>query len=177
MCQFAVGKDTLSVGTYALLCLLDEEQVITIGRLGRGRFAPGYYLYIGSALGSGGLEARIARHLRPKKKLFWHIDYFLQWARLLEVWQAETTARTECDWAKIALALPGSQVPMRRFGASDCQCTTHLIGWVEAPDVAAFAAAVPGLTRRPALAGDARDARAASDHASECRTKRGSSAG
>ena len=34
----------------------------------------GFYIYVGSAFGAGGLSSRIHRHLRRNKKLHWHID-------------------------------------------------------------------------------------------------------
>jgi Uri superfamily endonuclease len=52
------------LGTYALLLKLDKQERITVGRLGTFGFPAGYYLYVGSALGPGGLRARLARHRR-----------------------------------------------------------------------------------------------------------------
>ena len=51
-------------GTYALLLRLDKQERITVGKLGTFDFPVGYYLYVGSALGPGGLRARLARHRR-----------------------------------------------------------------------------------------------------------------
>ena len=51
-------------GTYALVLQLERQEEIAIGKLGTFTFPAGYYLYVGSALGPGGLEARLARH-RP----------------------------------------------------------------------------------------------------------------
>ena len=48
---------------------------LTVGRLGTFLFPVGRYIYTGSAKRS--IEARIARHLRKKKTLRWHIDYLL----------------------------------------------------------------------------------------------------
>ncbi len=58
-------------GSYALLVEVNEEL------RGRWHLGPGYYLYIGSARGSGGLVSRISRHFSTNKKLRWHIDYVL----------------------------------------------------------------------------------------------------
>lgn len=112
-------------GTYALVLYLSCARTIRIGRLGTFRFPRGYYIYIGSAL--NGLDARLARHLRQTKKKFWHIDYLLEHARIKQVWTHQGTERWECLWAHAALALPQAQVVVPRFGASDCQCPTHLI--------------------------------------------------
>ena len=47
---------------------------------------PGYYLYCGSAHGSGGLKGRVTRHLTGSFKKFWHIDFLKECLRLFEVW-------------------------------------------------------------------------------------------
>ncbi len=54
-------------GTYALLLKLDRWERITVGKLGTFDFPAGYYLYVGSALGPGGLQARLAHHQRGSK--------------------------------------------------------------------------------------------------------------
>jgi len=60
-------------GTYALLLELDQQTVITVGRLGTCSFPAGSYVYVGSALGSGGLSARLAHHRRPVKRFHYSI--------------------------------------------------------------------------------------------------------
>jgi len=112
-------------GTYALVLYLARAQTIRIGKLGVFEFPRGYYIYVGSAL--NGLAARLARHLRPNKKRFWHIDYFLERAQIKELWTHQGDERLECVWARAALALPRARVIAPRFGASDCACPTHLI--------------------------------------------------
>ena len=106
---------------------LDQDMVITVGRLGRFSFPAGGYVYVGSALGSGGLTARLRRHRRSAKKFHWHVDYFLAQARLKDVFADESGQRLECAWAHTLLSLPGARVPAARFGASDCRCPSHLI--------------------------------------------------
>ena len=126
-------------GTYALLLKLDKKERITIGKLGTFDFSVGYYLYVGSALGPGGLRARVARHLHSSEnsawsnrgqtgqKLHWHIDYLLQRVQLVEVWSVASEERLECKWSEVARGLPGAQVLVRGFGSSDCRCPAHLI--------------------------------------------------
>jgi len=126
-------------GTYALLLKLDKQERITVGKLGTFDFPAGYYLYVGSALGPGGLRARLARHRRDSKsssqsssrqkgkKLHWHIDYLLQQAQLIKVWSVASEQRLECKWSEVARRLSGAQVPVRGFGSSDCRCPAHLI--------------------------------------------------
>jgi len=127
-------------GVYALVLRLEGREEITIGRLGKFAFPAGYYLYVGSALGSGGLEARLARHRRRDKKLHWHIDYLLEHAHLVEVWSAASTDRLECLWAKTARQIPDGEIPVPGFGSSDCRCPSHLIYLARKPTYQEFAA-------------------------------------
>ena len=116
-----------SRGTYALLLELHPEALITVGRLRAFCFPAGYYVYVGSALGSGGLAARLARHRRRDKKLRWHIDYVLAHARIVGVKIDDSGERLECAWARALLSMPRAQVVARRLGSSDCACPSHLI--------------------------------------------------
>lgn len=122
-----------SKGTYALVLCLECTEEITVGKLGTFTFPAGYYLYVGSALGPGGLEARLARHRRRDKKLRWHIDYLLEHAQLVEVWSAASTDKLECLCAQAARELPGSEIPVPGFGSSDCRCPSHLIHLARKP--------------------------------------------
>lgn len=92
-----------------------------IGKLGRVSFLAGYYVYVGSAL--NGLESRIARHLKKKKALYWHIDYFLQKARVEEIIYSQTKKNLECA---IASQLTRKLMIIEHFGCSDCLCASHL---------------------------------------------------
>ena len=112
-------------GVYILL-LSGEITSLKIGSLGMVSFTSGFYCYVGSALGSGGL-ARVTRHIRVAahggKKPRWHIDHLLMSPafRLNRVYCAPTSERLECPLAQaLSLAIiPG-------FGSSDCQCIGHL---------------------------------------------------
>jgi Uri superfamily endonuclease len=110
-----------------------------IGRRGRFRFPAGFYLYVGSALGPGGLAKRLERHLRADKHIHWHVDYLLERARVVEVWTVESSERRECAWASAALRLPGARIAALHFGASDCQCASHLIAFDRKPERNQFA--------------------------------------
>ena len=133
-----------------MLIRLDKQEKITVGKLGTFNFPAGYYLYMGSALGPGGLRARLARHRRDSesasqsnsgqtgKKLHWHIDYLLQQAQLVEVWSVASEERLECKWGEVARRLSGAQVPVRGFGSSDCRCPAHLIFFSARPSRARF---------------------------------------
>jgi Uri superfamily endonuclease len=115
---------TMDPGTYVLIIALEEGKVLRIGRLGVFHFAPGLYLYVGSAL--NGLEARLARHQRATKRLHWHIDYLLPPGRLVATWLHRGSERLECCWARALSSAPGVTPSAMPFGASDCTCHTHL---------------------------------------------------
>jgi len=117
-------------GVYHLLLHLGAPISVRIGRLGRFALPAGWYVYTGSAL--GGLEARIARHRRRRKRLRWHIDYLLTEARVVDVMVVPTTEPTECARNREVLALPEASVIVPRFGASDCRCSAHLVYFGEA---------------------------------------------
>jgi len=114
-------------GTYILFLQLEQDMRISVGHLGTFRFPQGYYLYVGSALGSGGLPARLRRHQRQQKRLHWHIDYFLAHARIVGVQTDNSGERLECTWARKWLDSPAAQVIAPGFGASDCACPAHLV--------------------------------------------------
>jgi Uri superfamily endonuclease len=120
-------------GTYVLVMRLEAERTLLVGRLGEARLAPGYYLYVGSAL--GGLRARLARHLRCEKRRHWHIDYVLEAAHIIEVWYAASPERIECIWARRLAASACLVTAIGRFGASDCACASHLFYAAERPSL------------------------------------------
>ncbi len=115
-------------GTYVLALRLEAERVLTVGRLGTFAFAPGLYLYVGSAWGPGGLRARLARHWRGPQRLRWHVDYVRHVAPV--AWAAWVAGeRLECRWSQALAASPALSVPVLGFGASDCRrgCRAHLL--------------------------------------------------
>lgn len=97
-----------------------------MGRLGILDVRPGFYVYVGSALGPGGLAARIGRYARQEKGLRWHVDYLRAVTELVEAWFRSGRRRKECLWAKRLAGMPGAEVPMPGFGSSDCGCRSHL---------------------------------------------------
>ena len=137
-------------GTYLLLARLSHAVTIRVGKLGTFDFGGGWYAYAGSALGPGGLQARLARHARAEKRLHWHVDYLLQHAVLQATWQAACPQRLECKWAAAMLDLPGAQAPVPGFGASDCRCATHLVYLPRRPGDRQIAAALSARTPPPA---------------------------
>lgn len=81
-------------GVYLLVIYLPQDKKIKIGNLEEIYFKEGYYVYIGSA--KRGLSKRIERHKRKSKKLHWHIDYFLQKAKILNDIPIITNFKREC---------------------------------------------------------------------------------
>ena len=120
-------------GTYALVLASRDDGEVRIGRLGVLKIKPGFYVYPGSAQGPGGLAGRVLRHGRTEKKLHWHIDYLRENLDITEVWYSVGSERRECLWAAVLLAMSGGGTPLRRFGASDCDCPTHLLFFESMP--------------------------------------------
>jgi Uri superfamily endonuclease len=108
-------------GVYVLLAELESDKLIKIGKLGKIGFRKGFYAYVGSAM--NGLENRIRRHLKRKKKLHWHIDWLLRKAEIKDVVYFESNNKMEC---KVAQTLAKRFESIKGFGASDCRCTSHL---------------------------------------------------
>jgi len=144
-------------GTYALVVRLETPCALNVGKLGPVQLPAGYCLYFGSAL--GGLAGRIRRHLRRRKKLWWHVDYLTRVAMPEEVWWNESGNRAECDWAAAGLLLPGAATPAPGFGASDCRCVSHLVHVPERPAAADFRRLLrPEQSRSIGVLGTARTA-------------------
>jgi sugar fermentation stimulation protein A len=112
-------------GIYILAMQLVRARTLTVGRLGRFTFPPGYYIYVGSAM--SGFAGRINRHLKRKKRMRWHIDYFLEVADLMwvDLYETEDTA-DECRLCARVAQLEGATIVADKFGASDCGCRSHL---------------------------------------------------
>jgi sugar fermentation stimulation protein A len=119
-------------GSYLLLLDLRRDRRIQVGRLGRIAFKKGTYVYVGSA--QRGLAARIARHLRRRRKRFhWHIDYLRAACGRVVGLPIRSSRRQECEVARAVAAVlePGPA----GFGSSDCRCATHLF-WSPADPLA-----------------------------------------
>lgn len=113
-------------GSYCLVIHNPSNQTIKVGALGRVAFPKGIYVYVGSAL--GGIEKRVKRHLSKRKRLRWHIDYFLSATEVVsKVYIPGSSKETECDVARALFASPGAAVAVPGFGSSDCRCKSHLV--------------------------------------------------
>jgi len=126
-------------GAYLLLFKLDDAMELRVGKLGQVTLPPGWLVYVGSAMGPGGLRARLQRHVRPDKRLHWHIDYLTAVCAPVD-WRVDVSVeRRECAWVQHLLALPGASVPIPGFGSSDCRlgCPAHLLALITDCGVAA----------------------------------------
>lgn len=111
---------------------------LKIGRLGEFDFPAGWYAYVGSAFGSGGLRGRLKHHLSQVKKPHWHIDYLRMAANVHEVWWITSDTVYEHIWSDALRFSPGALTLMSRFGASDCKCLSHLVYFINRPNFTVF---------------------------------------
>lgn len=112
-------------GTYVLVMHTPRRCSVRIGALGEGHFPRGYYVYVGSAHGGGGLRARVGRHLAYDKPKRWHMDYLRPDLVACAVWWQACATRLEDDWVEQMSAL-GFSPSMPGFGASDSRHCSHL---------------------------------------------------
>lgn len=131
-------------GVYALVMRLERDRVITVGRLGTFEFPKGWYVYLGSAHGPGGVKRRTDRHRREDagKRKKWNVDYLRPYAPISEIWFSHAPAYREHDWAWKVMRMSGATIPARKFGANDCypRCETHLFHFPRRPLLAEFRA-------------------------------------
>lgn len=100
---------------------IDEKKSIEIGALGKEQFEPGTYIYVGSAMNN--VEKRLERHFSSTENKYWHIDYFSANAKHLDSFILPESSEYECVMAKILESFCES---IENFGASDCNCDSHL---------------------------------------------------
>jgi Uri superfamily endonuclease len=110
-------------GVYVLVIQVDEDTDINVGAIGRLTFKKGLYAYVGSA--QNNLKQRVKRHLRKRKRRFWHVDYLLgnDAAKIVKVFRKQAEKTEECA---IAGVIGERGEPMDGFGSSDCSCKSHL---------------------------------------------------
>ena len=110
-----------NIRSYQLHIYLQASATIAVGMLGACTFPQGTYIYTGSV--GRNIEARVARHLRARKKLRWHIDYLLNHACSC-VLKVSLSADSECE---LNQSTRGT-ILIPRFGSTDCtsSCGSHL---------------------------------------------------
>jgi len=129
-----------SPGVYLLHLGLPLQQILRVGKLGEYCYQPGEYLYVGSALGPGGLKARLGRHLLGNGRRHWHIDWLRPFTSVNGYFYLETTEHLECAWSQFLIQNLEASIPAPGFGASDCRskgnyCTAHLVRLDRCKDV------------------------------------------
>jgi len=113
-------------GLYQLLINLPKDKLIKVGKLGEFNFIKGFYIYTGSA--KNGLQARVSRHFSNRKKLHWHIDYFLKHSYIEDAKLYYSSNFGECKLnLKTFEQYTNASYPIKGFGSSDCNCISHLI--------------------------------------------------
>ncbi|MCG6536456.1 MAG: GIY-YIG nuclease family protein, partial [Syntrophales bacterium LBB04] len=117
-----VEKEAHDRGSYLLILNLKERKTLSIGKLGRINFPPGYYIYVGSAMAN--LNARVERHRRLAKKMHWHIDYLRAESAFQTVLPIRSSISLECALAERMARIAEWSIP--GFGSSDCACPSHL---------------------------------------------------
>ncbi len=124
-------------GTYVLILQSCRTGKAQIGRWQEITLHPGFYLYVGSAFGPGGVRARVSRHYRTTKQYHWHIDYLREFLIPIGTWYSHETTRLEHQWARILLDMGGTS-PIQGFGCTDCICSSHLLQTSTAPNFDLF---------------------------------------
>jgi len=125
-------------GAYVVWLKANAHSRVTIGKLGTMQLQPGYYAYIGSAMGPGGIRARLRHHLRIAVRPRWHIDYLRPACEVCELWYGVTDDKIEHCWVVAIADLPGAMIAMPGFGASDHPGATHLFRFDAVPSVEAL---------------------------------------
>ena len=125
-------------GTYALVLRSRGNAALRIGRLGRLALEPGFYVYVGSAFGPGGVRARVRHHERRSPRPHWHVDYLRRAVEVADLWYTHDPVPREHAWAAALLAARSATSPLAGFGASDCSCDTHLTHFEAEPSLSSF---------------------------------------
>ncbi|OED30480.1 DUF123 domain-containing protein [Methanosphaera sp. WGK6] len=117
-------KNLPDKGNYCLIINMKENTTIKIGAKGNMDFEKGFYVYVGSALGT--LSNRIKRHLSNDKKKHWHADYLLlhETTKIEQVIYTYCTEKIECEISHEINQDTSKYI--KSFGCSDCNCNSHL---------------------------------------------------
>jgi Uri superfamily endonuclease len=124
------GSTASQAGAYLLILIVKKEVTVSVGALGRHRFLPGVYYYIGSA--KRGPAGRIGRHARLARSKRggggWHIDALLKSRAVVFGAGRAFTGVDECALSAALAGIAGIEAPVARFGSTDCtaRCAAHL---------------------------------------------------
>ena len=113
-------------GAYALLIQLDRDVNVALRNRRPERLHPGWFVYLGSANGPGGLRARLRRHFSIEKKPHWHVDPLTMAA--VELAAIPVIGGSECALVAGLAKHPAFGVAIEGFGSTDCRtCDSHLL--------------------------------------------------
>ena len=120
-----VERAPSAAGAYMLLIHMARDVVFRRAGI-EHIFAPGWYVYAGSAHGPGGIRARLRRHFRQDKAIHWHIDDLTVAADAIEAIVIE--GGRECAIVSALTASTAFLPAVGGFGSSDCRvCSAHLL--------------------------------------------------
>lgn len=122
-------REAKGKGSYIFSGYLERKKWINFGKDKNFLFEKGWYLYVGSGMGS--LDGRIKRHLRKRKKIHWHMDHLRENLKKIRVFPIYSSKRLECKISKELSKISTSYV--KSFGSSDCLCPSHLYYFQENP--------------------------------------------
>lgn len=126
-------------GTYIIVMRATQGAAVQIGSWRCIELRRGWYIYVGSAFGPGGIGARVRRHFREDKVKRWHIDYITTLAKPQCAWFCIEAQRLEHSWATVCQQ-SDAFTAIKGFGCSDCTCGSHLFGVDEEPSLGQFIA-------------------------------------
>ena len=116
-------------GIYILELLAKKNFRLTHNKFNNPTLPKGYYYYIGSA--QKNLTQRIDRHIRKKKKIYWHIDYITTLNNIIvkNVFILnDFEKKYECKVVDTLITKTKLSTIINGFGNSDCKlCESHLL--------------------------------------------------
>lgn len=112
-------------GAYALILHLAVPVRFSRTGMASGSLS-GWYVYAGSARGSGGIRARLRHHFRRGKPVHWHVDELTNVTdRIIAL---AFPQGSECDVVDRLLRSGRFKPAIQGFGSSDCKrCPAHLL--------------------------------------------------
>ncbi len=123
-------RNALDKGSYVLVLKNESDVTNNVGSLGDIFFKKGYYVYVGSAM--NGLDARIKRHYRSRKKVHWHLDYITpKPMKIVKSYAIRSVIPMEQNIVRRIRSIADGFID--GFGASDSKERSHLLYFVNDP--------------------------------------------
>ena len=123
----------INKGKYVLIIKISRDLQFNFSKKKIGAsLSKGIYLYIGSAMGPGGLEKRLARHKRKNKKLKWHIDYLTTQREATPIGSLVIKSNIpEAAIVEKLLKLQDFKIAIKGFGSTDSKAISHLLKYMD----------------------------------------------